>query len=58
MLRIKRNVRYLFVVNRLPSQMRSQLLLLNPKTKKKTELHGLSARANYTDRETAACRKS
>jgi hypothetical protein len=24
---------------------------------KKTELHGLSPRANYTDRETAACRR-
>jgi hypothetical protein len=24
---------------------------------KKTKLHGLSPRANYTDRETAACRR-
>jgi hypothetical protein len=24
----------------------------------KTKLHGLSARANYTDRATAACRRS
>jgi hypothetical protein len=28
------------------------------KTKKKTELRGLSPRANYTDRATAACRPS
>jgi hypothetical protein len=27
-------------------------------TKKKTKLHGLSPRANYTDRATAACRRS
>jgi hypothetical protein len=27
-------------------------------TKKKTKLHGLSPRANYTDREKAACRRS
>jgi hypothetical protein len=26
--------------------------------KKKTKLHGLSPRANYTDRATAACRRS
>jgi hypothetical protein len=28
------------------------------KTKKKTKLHGLSPRANYTDRATAPCRLS
>jgi hypothetical protein len=28
------------------------------KTKKQTKLHGLSPRANYTDRATAACRRS
>jgi hypothetical protein len=28
------------------------------KSKKKTELRGLSPRANYTDRATAACRRS
>jgi hypothetical protein len=28
------------------------------KLKKKTKLHGLSPRANYTDRATAACRRS
>jgi hypothetical protein len=27
-------------------------------TKTKTKLHGLSLRANYTDRATAACRRS
>jgi hypothetical protein len=27
-------------------------------TAKKTKLHGLSPRANYTDRATAACRRS
>jgi hypothetical protein len=27
-------------------------------TTKKTKLHGLSPRANYTDRATAACRRS
>jgi hypothetical protein len=32
-------------------------LSLQP-TKKKTKLHGLSLRANYTDRATAACRQS
>jgi hypothetical protein len=29
-----------------------------PYTKKKTKLRGLSPRANYTDRATAACRRS
>jgi hypothetical protein len=28
------------------------------KLKTKTKLHGLSPRANYTDRATAACRRS
>jgi hypothetical protein len=28
------------------------------KTKKKTKLHGLSPRANYTDRVAAACQRS
>jgi hypothetical protein len=28
------------------------------KKKRKTKLHGLSPRANYTDRATAACRRS
>jgi hypothetical protein len=30
----------------------------NEKNKNKTKLHGLSPLANYTDRETAACRRS
>jgi hypothetical protein len=34
---------------------RSTKYLLTKKTK--TKLHGLSPRANYTDRETAACRR-
>jgi hypothetical protein len=36
--------------------LHTELLLLNKKTK--TKLHGLSPRANYTDRSTAACRQS
>jgi hypothetical protein len=31
---------------------------LKIKTTRKTKLHGLSPRANYTDRATAACRRS
>jgi hypothetical protein len=38
---------------RLTNQMRNSSM---PNHKKK--LHGLSMRANYTDRETAACRRS
>jgi hypothetical protein len=32
--------------------------VLKKQTKKKTKLHGLSPRANYTHRATAACRRS
>jgi hypothetical protein len=33
-------------------------LLTKPITTKTNELHGLSLRANYTDRATSACRRS
>jgi hypothetical protein len=38
--------------------MKHYLPLHSKKTKKKTKLHGLSPRANYTDRATAAGRRS
>jgi hypothetical protein len=34
------------------------VLFRNVSKKKKTELRGLSPQANYTDRATAACRRS
>jgi hypothetical protein len=34
------------------------LAYCEPLKKTKTKLHGLSLRANYTDRATAACRRS
>jgi hypothetical protein len=36
----------------------SVLQIIGNVAKKKTKLHGLSSRANYTDRATAACRRS
>jgi hypothetical protein len=46
-----------FVVTRLEVRM-LELRSLNVKYRYKTKLHGLSPRANYTDRATAACRRS
>jgi hypothetical protein len=46
----------LFVIKRANLHMRGVLGL--DKQTKKNKLHGLSPRANYTDRATAACRRS
>jgi hypothetical protein len=46
------------IVNSSGVGYRVVVVLIVPMLVKKTKLHGLSPRANYTDRATAACRRS
>jgi hypothetical protein len=54
---VLRNVSYYGMLGILKMKALSTIFV-NPITNKQNKLHGLSPRANYTDRATAACRRS